>query len=59
MGVVCSPTPGNLVDLFIDLKALQVVELGLVTLELGKELVLAALFGMVSLEENDASSSVA
>ncbi len=35
--------PANLVDLLLNLQGLEVVELGLVALELGEELVLAAL----------------
>lgn len=37
-------TPSNLVDLLFNFQRLEVVKLGLVRLELGVELVLAALF---------------
>lgn len=40
---ILAATPFDLVDLFFDLERLQVVELGLVRLELGVELVLAGL----------------
>ena len=40
---ILSPTPADLVDLLLDLERLEVVKLGLVRLELGVELVLAAL----------------
>ena len=41
---VLSFAPLDLVDLLLDLQGLEVVELGLVRLELGVELVLASLF---------------
>lgn len=41
---VLPSAPLDLVDLFLDLERLEVVELGLVRLELGMELVFAALF---------------
>lgn len=44
MGRVLALAPLNLVDLFFNLQTLEVVELGLVRLELGVELVLASLF---------------
>ncbi len=44
MGSVLAPAPLDLVDLFLDLKRLEVIELGLVRLELGVELVFAGLF---------------
>ena len=46
MGSILSSAPLDLVDLFLDLERFVVVELGLVGLELGVELVLAALFLM-------------
>jgi hypothetical protein len=46
VGGVLPPAPLDLVDLFLDLERFEVVELGLVRLELGVELVLAALFLM-------------
>ncbi|KAI3479668.1 hypothetical protein L1887_58289 [Cichorium endivia] len=46
VGGVLPPAPLDLVDLFLDLERFEVVELGLVGLELGVELVLAALFLM-------------
>ena len=46
---ILAATPLDLVDLLLDLKRLQVVELGLVRLKLGMELVLASfLLGGVS-----------
>lgn len=44
MGSVLSTTPFDLVDLLFDLEGLEVVEFGLVGLELGVELVLAGFF---------------
>ncbi len=44
MGSVLAPAPLDLVDLFLDLERLEVIELGLVRLELGVELVFAGLF---------------
>jgi hypothetical protein len=41
---VLAPAPLDLVDLFFNLQTLQVVELGLVRLKLGVELVLASFF---------------
>lgn len=41
---VLTPAPFDLVDLLLDLQTLQVVELGLMRLELGVELVLASFF---------------
>ena len=41
-------TPSNLVDFLFNLKRLEVVKLGLMRLELGVELVLAALFLSIS-----------
>lgn len=41
---ILSSAPLDLVDLFFDFERLEVVELGLVRLKLGMELVLAALF---------------
>lgn len=40
---ILAATPFDLVDLFFDFKRLEVVELGLVRLELGVELVFASL----------------
>jgi hypothetical protein len=39
---ILATTPFDLVDLFFDLEGLQVIELGLVRLELGVELVFAS-----------------
>ena len=44
MGGVLPPAPLDLVDLFLYLERLEIIELGLVRLELGVELVLASLF---------------
>ncbi len=44
MGSVLAPAPLDLVDLFLDLERLEVIELGLVRLKLRVELVLAGLF---------------
>ena len=44
MSGVLSSAPFDLVDLLLDFKRFEVVELGLVRLEFGVELVLAALF---------------
>lgn len=44
MGGILSPAPLDFVDLFLDFKRLEVVELGLVGLEFGMELVLAGFF---------------
>jgi hypothetical protein len=44
VGSVLPPAPLDLVDLLLDLKRLEIIELGLVRLELGVELVLAGLF---------------
>lgn len=44
MGGILSTTPLNLVDLFFDLEGFEVIELGLMGLELGVELVFARLF---------------
>lgn len=44
MGRILSFTPFDLVDLLFNLQRLQVVKLGLVRLEFGVELVLAAFF---------------
>jgi hypothetical protein len=44
VGSVLAPTPLDLVDLFLDLERLEVIELGFVRLELGVELVFAGLF---------------
>lgn len=41
---VLTPAPLDFVDLFLDLQTLQVIELGLVRLELGVELVLTSFF---------------
>jgi hypothetical protein len=59
MGLVPSSAPSDLVDLFLDLERLEVVKLWLVRLKLGVELVLAALFGLVALEKDDATALVA
>jgi hypothetical protein len=59
MGLVSSSAPSDLVDLLLDLERLEVVKLGLVRLKLGVKLVLAALFGLVALEQDDAASFVA
>lgn len=60
MCCVLSLAPPDLVDLLLDLQALEIVEFGLVALELGVELVLArALLGLVALEEDDAAALVA
>lgn len=44
MGGILSTAPLDLVDLLFDLEGLEVIELGLVGLELGVELVLAGFF---------------
>lgn len=44
MGSVLSPAPFDLVDLLFYLERFEIIELGLVRLELGVELVLASLF---------------
>jgi len=44
VGSILPPAPLDLVDLLLDLKRLEIVELGLVRLELGMELVFARLF---------------
>lgn len=44
MGGILSPAPLDFVDLFLDFKRLEVVELGLVGLEFGMELVFAGFF---------------
>jgi hypothetical protein len=44
VGSVLPPAPLDLVDLFLYLQRLEVIELGLVRLELGVELVFAGLF---------------
>ena len=58
MSSVLSLAPADLVDLLLDLEGLEVVELGLVGLELGVELVLATLLRLVALEEDDAAALV-
>lgn len=50
---VLALAPLDLVDLLLDLEGLEVVEFGLVGLELGVELVFAGFFlGIVSLRES-------
>lgn len=44
MGGILSPAPLDFVDLFLDFKRLEVIELGLVGLKLGMELVFAGFF---------------
>lgn len=44
MGGILSSTPLDLVDLLFDFQGLEVIELGLVGLELGVEFVLASFF---------------
>ena len=44
MGGVLPPAPLDLVDLFLYLERLEIIELGLVRLELGVELVFTSLF---------------
>lgn len=56
---VLTLAPPDLVDLLLNLERLEVVELGLVALELRVELVLAALFRLVALEQDDAAALVA
>ena len=56
---VLSTAPLDLVDLLLDLERLEVVELGLVRLELGMELVFAGLLGLVSLEKDYSAALVA
>lgn len=56
---VLALAPPNLVNLLLNLERLEVVELGLVALELCVELVLAALFRLVALEQDDAAALVA
>lgn len=50
MGGILSAAPFDLVNLFLDLKGLEVVELGLVGLKLGVEFVLAGFFLLCKLE---------
>jgi hypothetical protein len=44
VGGILSPAPLDLIDFLLDLQRLEIVELGLVGLEFGVELVLASLF---------------
>lgn len=44
VSIIDSVTPCNLVDLLIDIEALEVVEFGFMRLELGEESILATLF---------------
>lgn len=44
MGLILSFTPLDLVDLLLNLQRLEIVKLGLMRLEFGVELVLAAFF---------------
>jgi len=44
MRCILSPAPLDLVDLLLNLEGLEVIELGLVGLKLGVELVLAGFF---------------
>lgn len=50
MSGILPSAPLDLVDLFLDLKRFEVIELGLVGLKLGVELVFAALFLCVSVK---------
>lgn len=60
VGLVLPPAPPDLVDLLFDFERFEVVELWLVRLELGVELVLARLLlALVALKEDDAPSLVA
>lgn len=59
VGGILALAPPDLVDLFLDLEGLEVVELGFVRLEFGVELVLAALLVLVALKEDDAAALVA
>jgi hypothetical protein len=55
---VLTLAPPDLVDLLLDLQRLEVVELGLMRLKLGVELVLASLLRLVALKENDATALI-
>jgi len=59
VGGVLALAPPDLVDLLLDLERLEVIELGLVRLELGVELVLAPLLVLVALKQDDAAALVA
>lgn len=59
MGGILALAPPDLVDLFLNLERLEVVKLGFVRLELGVELVLAALLVLVALKQDDAAALVA
>lgn len=55
---VLALAPPDLVDLLLDLQALEVVKLGFVALEFGVELVLASLLGLVALKKDDSTALV-
>lgn len=59
MSCVLSLAPPNLVDLFLNLQTLEVIEFRFVRLKLCVELVLAALFRLVAFEKDDATALVA
>lgn len=55
---ILSATPLDLVDLLLDLQRFEVVEFGLVRLELGVKLVLAGFLSLVTFEKNHASTLI-
>lgn len=58
MGGVLAAAPPDAVDLLLNLERLEVVELGLVRLELGEELVLASLLALVALKQHHAPAAI-
>lgn len=59
MSCVLSFAPSDLVDLFLNLKTLEVIEFWFMRLKLGVKLVLATFLGLVAFEQDDATSLVA